>query len=185
MIQPIADLFSFQTFWVSGSCPYGKRCCFIHTELPGGAQPGQDGIPPLSNGEGRPRAGSDPDESTSLIARINAKRQDPSGAKPNPTVSTTPPSAGPGGRRGSLRVDISILDGSTNKQQNKSAFPTFTTFTHNGILVPAKDEGPAMSPGPVTAGPDFGRHAAARLDIVGSQVCWCIAYSRCSGLITP
>lgn len=27
-----------------------------------------------------------------------------------------------------------------------------------------------MSPGPVTAAPDFGRHAAARMDIVGTQV---------------
>lgn len=155
-----------QTFWVSGSCPYGKRCCFIHTELPGGAQPGQDGIPPLSSGDGRPRSDSDPNDSTSLLARISAKRQEPPSMKPNPTISTTPPSAGLG-RPGSLRVDTSVLDPAGSKQ-NKSAFPT---FTHNGILVPAKDEAPTMSPGPVTAGPDFGRHAAARLDIVGSQVC--------------
>ncbi|KAI0702441.1 hypothetical protein BC835DRAFT_67940 [Cytidiella melzeri] len=154
-----------RTFWVSGSCPYGKRCCFIHTELPGTAQPGQDGVPPLSTGEGRPRSDSDPNESTSLLARISAKRQEPTSIKPNPIISTTPPSAGLGGRPGSLRVDTSVLDPIASKQ-NKSAFPS---FTHNGILVHAKDDGPAKSPGPVTAGPDFGRHAAARLDIVGSQ----------------
>lgn len=113
--------------------------------------------------EGRPRSESDPNDgaTTSLLARI--KRQDTmTNAKPG-----TPPSAGFGGRPGSLRVDTSVLDSAANKQ-NKSAFPT---FTHNGILMPANDDGRTMSPGPVTAAPDFGRHAAARLDIVGSQVC--------------
>ncbi|KAI0343972.1 hypothetical protein BDW22DRAFT_1110352 [Trametopsis cervina] len=154
-----------RTFWVSGSCPYGKRCCFIHTELPGAAQAGQDGVPTLPNGDTRPRSDSDPNESTSLLARISAKRQEPPSIKPTPTISTTPPSAGLGGRPGALKLNTSMLDNAPSKQ-NKSAFPT---FTHNGILVPAKDDGPAMSPGPVTAGPDFGRHTAARLDIVGTQ----------------
>ena len=35
-----------QTFWVSGSCPYGKRCCFIHTELPVPGAPGNPNPPP-------------------------------------------------------------------------------------------------------------------------------------------
>ncbi|KAI0094553.1 hypothetical protein BDY19DRAFT_26810 [Irpex rosettiformis] len=153
-----------RTFWVSGSCPYGKRCCFIHTELPGTTQPGQDGVPPSAN-DTRPRSDSDPNESTSLLARISAKRQESPTIKPTPTINTTPPSAGLGGRPGFLTINTSV-DPAANKQ-NKSAFPT---FTRNGILVPAKDDdGPTMSPGPVTAGPDFGRHAAARLDIVGSQ----------------
>lgn len=151
---------------MSGSCPYGKRCCFIHTELPGTTQPGQDGAPPLSSGEARPRSDSDPNESTSLLARISAKRQEPVTNLKPASLSTTPPSAGLGGRPGQLRVDTSVLDPADSKR-NKSAFPT---FTHNGILVPAKDDGPSMSPGPVTAGPDFGRHTAARLDIVGTQV---------------
>ncbi|KAI0815326.1 hypothetical protein BC629DRAFT_1645366 [Irpex lacteus] len=153
-----------RTFWVSGSCPYGKRCCFIHTELPGTTQPGQDGVPPVSN-DTRPRSDSDPNESTSLLARISAKRQESPTIKPTPpAINTTPPSAGLG-RPGFLTINTAV-DPAASKQ-NKSAFPT---FTRNGILVPAKDDdGPAMSPGPVTAGPDFGRHAAARLDIVGSQ----------------
>lgn len=36
--------------------------------------------------------------------------------------------------------------------------------------MPTTDDGPSMSPGPVTAAPDFGRHTAARIDIVGTQV---------------
>ena len=109
---------------------------------------------------------SDPNESTSLLARISAKRQEPATNLKPANLRTTPPSNGLGGRPGQLRVDTSVLDPADSKR-NKSAFPT---FTHNGILVPAKDDGPSMSPGPVTAGPDFGRHTAARLDIVGSQV---------------
>ncbi|EKM60832.1 uncharacterized protein PHACADRAFT_247008 [Phanerochaete carnosa HHB-10118-sp] len=157
-----------RTFWVSGSCPYGKRCCFIHTELPGAANQGggQDNAASHGAGEQRPRSDSDPNEgSTSLLARISAKRQEPLGANKPGSVSTTPPATGFGGRPGSLRVDTSVLDPNAGKQ-NKSAFPT---FTHNGILVSSNDEAPAMSPGPVTAAPDFGRHAAARMDIVGAQ----------------
>lgn len=153
---------------MSGSCPYGKRCCFIHTELPGaGPQAGQDNSPSHVSGETRPRSDSDPNEgSTSLLARISAKRQEPLATNKTGSVSTTPPAASFGGRPGSLRVDTSVLDPNAGKQ-NKSAFPT---FTHNGILVSSNDEPPAMSPGPVTAAPDFGRHAAARMDIVGTQV---------------
>jgi len=62
-------------------------------------------------------------------------------------------------------LDTSGLD-SVPSKQNKSAYPT---FAHNGILMPAGEEVTARSPGPVTAGPDFGRHASSRLDIVGSQ----------------
>lgn len=139
---------------------------------------GQDGNTP-SHVEGRPRSDSDPNEgSTSLLARISAKRQEPLSAKPG-SVSTTPPAAGFGGRPGSLRVDTSVLDPSAGKQ-NKSAFPT---FTHNGILVSSNDEPPAMSPGPVTAAPDFGRHAAARMDIVGAQVR--SRHSRLASSLTP
>ena len=163
-----------QTFWVSGSCPYGKRCCFIHTELPAsGAPPGADGAPPPSNPNGRDRSGStnsDPNEvSTSLLARITARRSQeiPVGSNGG-SGNTTPPSATYSSRPRSLHVDTSILDSAASSKQNKSAYPT---FAHNGILRPAGEEVTARSPGPVTAGPDFGRHASARLDIVGSQVC--------------
>lgn len=86
-------------------------------------------------------------------------------------MSTTPPSTGYQVNSrpvpGALRVDTSVLDAGAASKQNKSAYPT---FAHNGILLPAAEEATARSPGPVTAGPDFGRHASARLDIVGSQV---------------
>ncbi|CAL1696384.1 unnamed protein product [Somion occarium] len=156
-----------RTFWVSGSCPYGKRCCFIHTELPAnGVAPGADGAPPppVVNPDGRARSAStnsDPTEgSTSLLARIKRGQDVPA----NSSTSTTP-SSGPT-RPGSLRVDTSVIDGTSGAKQNKSAFPS---FTHNGILMPTTDDGPSMSPGPVTAAPDFGRHTAARIDIVGTQ----------------
>lgn len=160
---------------MSGSCPYGKRCCFIHTELPAsGAPPGADGAPPPAVPHGRDRSGSttsDPNEvSTSLLARISAKRTQEGAINSNTgSVSTTPPSNGfqGSGRPGGLRLDTSGLD-SVPSKQNKSAYPT---FAHNGILMPAGEEVTARSPGPVTAGPDFGRHASSRLDIVGSQVC--------------
>ncbi|TCD70653.1 hypothetical protein EIP91_002374 [Steccherinum ochraceum] len=158
-----------RTFWVSGSCPYGKRCCFIHTELPAsGGPPGADGTPPPPVTDGRPRSattGSDNnDVPTSLLARISAKRtQEGSGSS---TTSTTPPSAGMAGRPIPLRVDTSVIDPANSAKQNKSAYPT---FAHNGILMQAGEEAPARSPGPVTAAPDFGRHANARMNIVGTQ----------------
>ncbi|KAI0757310.1 hypothetical protein C8Q80DRAFT_1090821 [Daedaleopsis nitida] len=158
-----------RTFWVSGSCPYGKRCCFIHTELPAaGGPPGAEGAPPPANPDGRARSSStnsDPNEvSTSLLARISAKRTQ-EGSGPG---STTPPSAGlsGSGRPGSLRVNTDVADAPLKQPQNKSAYPT---FAHNGILMSSGEETGGRSPGPVTAGPDFGRHASSRLDIVGSQ----------------
>ncbi|CCM01635.1 uncharacterized protein FIBRA_03696 [Fibroporia radiculosa] len=163
-----------RTFWVSGSCPYGKRCCFIHTELPAsGPPPGADGTPPPQIPHGRDRSGStnsDPNEiSSSLLARISAKRNHEGSMNPNTgNVSTTPPSSSfqLSGRPGALRVDTTVLDSAASAKQNKSAYPT---FAHNGIMMPAGEEVSARSPGPVTAGPDFGRHAASRLDIVGTQ----------------
>ncbi|KAI0724276.1 hypothetical protein C8T65DRAFT_625996 [Cerioporus squamosus] len=161
-----------KTFWVSGSCPYGKRCCFIHTELPAsGGPPGADGAPPPPNPDGRARSSStnsDPNEvSSSLLARISAKRTQESAINSGPgSVSTTPPSAGfVGGRPEQLRVNTNVTDVPIAKQ-NKSAYPT---LAHNGIFMSSGEEGTARSPGPVTAGPDFGRHAGSRLDIVGSQ----------------
>ncbi|PFH49198.1 hypothetical protein AMATHDRAFT_5090 [Amanita thiersii Skay4041] len=162
-----------RTFWVSGSCPYGKRCCFIHTELPSsghsnaGSNSGTENGAPQSSADGRARSlstNSDPnDTSVSLLARISAKRNQEAsnGATTIDTTSknisyTRPPT-------GTLRVDTSALDGASIKQ-NKSAYPSFAS---NGILLPATEQITAKSPGPVTAGPDLGRHNAARLEIVG------------------
>ncbi|KAI0670176.1 hypothetical protein C8Q78DRAFT_172748 [Trametes maxima] len=164
-----------RTFWVSGSCPYGKRCCFIHTELPAnGAAPGADGTPPPTNPDGRARSSStnsDPNEasSSSLLARISAKRtQENAINSGSGSLSTTPPSAGfqVDGRPNQLRVNTNLTDAATASKQNKSAYPA---FAHNGVLLPSGEDTTARSPGPVTAGPDFGRHASSRLDIVGSQ----------------
>jgi len=162
-----------RTFWVSGSCPYGKRCCFIHTELPSnGAAPGSEGTPPPSQTVGRDRsssASSDPNDTSgsSLLARISAKRSHEATTNGPGSTSSTPPSAAlPTSRppMGSLRVDTSVLDPiASSAKQNKSAYPTLA----NGMLIQANASGPTMTHGPVTAGPDFGRHASARLDIVG------------------
>lgn len=156
-----------QTFWVSGSCPYGKRCCFIHTELTPGPGSGgtQENSSPQPQVDGRQRANSDPDTSASvsLLARISqraAAQQEPS--TPVDMIATNgyefrkPPS-------GSLRVDTSVTDGPPVKQ-NKSAYPSFAS---NGILLPAPDHVTIKSPAPVTAGPDLGRHNNARMEIVG------------------
>lgn len=82
-----------RTFWVSGSCPYGKRCCFIHTELPangaavanGQAAEGQrsgttpnQGDRPQVDGRARSMStNSDPNNEppSSLLARISARAQ--------------------------------------------------------------------------------------------------------------
>lgn len=159
---------------MSGSCPYGKRCCFIHTELPAsGAPPGADGAPPPQIPDGRARSlstNSDPNEqSISLLARISAKRKEETSASSNQNTASTPVDASPspGGYQfnsrpptNSLRIDTSVLDSSGGGKQNKSAYPTFAS----NVMMSSSD---AKSPVPVTAGPDLGRHNSSRLEIVG------------------
>ncbi len=170
---------------MSGSCPYGKRCCFIHTELPaaGGATP-QDAPPPAApRPDGRARSlstNSDPNEGgVSLLARISAKRNQDSTTpvdmnSTNGYQFTRPPT-------GSLRVDTSTLDAAASMKQNKSAYPAFAS---NGVLLPNVDHKGAKSPAPVTAGPDLGRHNNSRMEIVGyNQVRRCILASSFSILM--
>ncbi|KAF8887974.1 hypothetical protein CPB84DRAFT_1749619 [Gymnopilus junonius] len=160
-----------KTFWVSGSCPYGKRCCFIHTELSSANTPATAGAaentPPQPQSDGRERSNSDPDTSASisLLSRIQRSQQESSTNSTSTPVDanssngfqfTRPPT-------GSLRVDTTVLDGVSMKQ-NKSAYPSFAS---NGILLPAPEHITAKSPAPVTAGPDLGRHNLARMEIVG------------------
>ncbi|KAF8641183.1 hypothetical protein AX17_000818 [Amanita inopinata Kibby_2008] len=162
-----------RTFWVSGSCPYGKRCCFIHTELPssGNSNTGSISTPDnavsQSSADGRARSlstNSDPnDTSVSLLARISAKRNQETNNISTPIDTTSKSVSFTRPPTGSLRVDTSALDGPSLKQ-NKSAYPSFTS---NGILLPAAEQMTTRSPGPVTAGPDLGRHNASRLEIVG------------------
>jgi hypothetical protein len=168
-----------QTFWVSGSCPYGKRCCFIHTELPvGGPPPGADGTPPpLLAGHSRSRSAStnsDPAEGTSLLQRISAKRAQgvaaasqastPTDKPSTPTSAGYPMSARPGG----LRVDTASLSGTASlAKENKSAYPSFPQGSNPLKQHAAPEPSSALSPLPVTAHPDFGggRHNIARLDL--------------------
>lgn len=152
---------NLQTFWVSGSCPYGKRCCFIHTELPAPGAPGApvsstEGAtsPPTNDGRARSLStNSDPNDApVSLLARISAKRNQDSGPQSAVTPTANTPIDSPNyqfnARPGSLRVDTKVVDSvSAASKQNKSAYPSFAS---NTIA--------AISPGPVTAGPDLGRH---------------------------
>ncbi|TFK23081.1 hypothetical protein FA15DRAFT_488679 [Coprinopsis marcescibilis] len=178
-----------RTFWVSGSCPYGKRCCFIHTELPTSAAT-PPGVPSAtesttsSQPDGRARSmstNSDPNEgsTTSILARIknnNGGNSNSSGSV-SASIEATPTNGNTNGSSfqfnarpptGSLRVDTSVLDGTSVKQQNKSAYPSFAS---NGIMLPAPESIRPKSPAPVTAGPDLGRYnAAARREIVGYNV---------------
>jgi hypothetical protein len=131
--------------------------------------PGSEGTPPPVQAPGRDRSSStnsDPNDTSgsSLLARISAKRnQDVSSSGPGST-SSTPPASSTRPPMGSLRVDTSVLDPvASGAKQNKSAYPTLA----NGMLIQANAPAPIMTHGPVTAGPDFGRHASARLDIVG------------------
>ena len=122
----------------------------------------------------RERSNSDPDTSASvsLLARISQRSQEPSGistpvdSNNNSFQFTRPPT-------GSLRVDTTVLDGASMKQ-NKSAYPSFAS---NGILLPAPEHITAKSPAPVTAGPDLGRHNLARMEIVGYPAVCCFSWS--------
>jgi len=121
-----------------------------------GTAPGADGIPPPKVNQTRGRSDSDPNDApVSLLQRISAKRnQEAATATATATAETTyqPPSRP---RTGSLRVDTSSLDqASIKQQQNKSAYPSFTT---KGVLFSqTNDSSGGLSPGPVTAGPDLG-----------------------------
>jgi len=178
----------FQTFWVSGSCPYGKRCCFIHTELPApGAPPAAPAgnSPPANpqNAESNASSGttgatrgrsqsvtSDPTDApqVSLLTRIQNQRtadaQAVVNANANPNMATpteggsTPTFQFPQQRPSSLRVDTATIDTQLSMKQNKSAYP----YMNNSI--PKNGEHMSLiSPGPVTAGPDLGR-GASRFD---------------------
>lgn len=88
---------------------------------------------------------------SSLLARITARRKHDETGMITPTATTAMEGGSFqfGGHKpttGSLRVDTNVEAPAASKQ-NKSAYPTF-----------ASTQMQALSPGPVTAGPDFGRH---------------------------
>jgi uncharacterized Zn-finger protein len=82
----------------------------------------------------------------------------------------TPVESGSGSNFGySSRPSLTLstnLDNKAYKTQNKSAFP-FLPNAGRGSVQPAPEPATAKSPIPVTAGPDFGRHTASRIEIVG------------------
>jgi hypothetical protein len=134
-----------------------------------------ENTPPPPQADVRERSNSDPDTSASvsLLARISQRSQEPSGISTpvdsnNTFQFTRPPT-------GSLRVDTTVLDGASMKQ-NKSAYPSFAS---NGILLPAPEHITAKSPAPVTAGPDLGRHNLARMEIVGYPAVCCFFLVYC------
>jgi hypothetical protein len=181
-------LMLFQTFWVSGSCPYGKRCCFIHDpKAPGSSIPGGDSSPDMSSVH-RERSGStsttgDSAEGSSLLARISAKRAQgvaSAAAVTTPvsanTESPSTPQAGGfsspgGGRPGSLRVDTASLTGTAlaNSKENKSAYPAFQQSLSKSLSQMAAEPMSAASPVAVTAHPDFGRSGLSRLDLAATS----------------
>jgi hypothetical protein len=161
-----------QTFWVSGSCPYGKRCCFIHTDVPaGGMPPGADGTPPpLLVNHSRSHSGStasDSAEGSSLLQRISAQRAQGVVAAASQAATpvdkpATPTSAGFG--RPGLRLDTVSLGGvSALAKENKSAYPSFPQGPNPLKPHPAPEPSSALSPLPMTAHPDFGGRRGAGL----------------------
>lgn len=97
---------------------------------------------------------SEPEVQVSLLQRIGAKRTAESNSANTTTPTATNPPEGSAFQftkppSGALRVDTNVLDNVVAAaKQNKSAYPTFAN--NNGLQ--------ALSPGPVTAGPEFGRH---------------------------
>lgn len=168
----LLPLTRLQTFWVSGSCPYGKRCCFIHTELPAagaqnGGSPGEAAAAPVPEARQRSTStNSDGQEQpTSLLARISAKRLEEQTAEPASAAPTTTPTFHFGRpATGTLRVDTASLDPSISNKQNKSAY-AYTT--NQGLAAVADSAVRPRSPPPATAGPDFGRQ---RLEVVSQLV---------------
>lgn len=100
---------------------------------------------------------SDPnDAQNSLLARITAKRKVEENGATTPTVATAIENGNGTGYQyahkppsGALRVDTNVEAPVTSKQ-NKSAYPTFASSSLQ-----------ALSPGPVTAGPEFGHRLGA------------------------
>ncbi|KAG1758957.1 hypothetical protein EDD22DRAFT_748517, partial [Suillus occidentalis] len=74
LCRPWEEKGSCRTFWVSGACPYGKHCYFIHIELPvADMAPGVDSVPTASNCEHLSSDGSSNESSISLLQRIQCK----------------------------------------------------------------------------------------------------------------
>ena len=169
---------------MSGSCPYGKWCCFIHTELPttavAGTPPAET---PTSNGlssmtttrhEHSSSMNSEPNNpSVSLLTRItNQHATDAQAATNNAAASAASilmPTEGSSTltyqftqqqHLGMLCVNT-MINPQLSMKQNTSVYP----YTNNHPLPQNNDHVQLISPIPMTAGPDLGR-SSARFDVV-------------------
>ncbi|KAH8114626.1 hypothetical protein DFH11DRAFT_1543890 [Phellopilus nigrolimitatus] len=119
--------------------------------------------PPVADGRARSLStNSDPnDAQASLLARITAKckHEEGTSSATTPTAASVMESGASGGYHqfsghkppgGALRVDTNA-EAPVATKQNKSAYPMFANTSIQ-----------ALSPDPVTAGPEFGRHMAAK-----------------------
>ncbi|KAG8843709.1 hypothetical protein FRB91_003168 [Serendipita sp. 411] len=171
-----------RTFWLSGSCPYGKRCCFIHTELPtnglipnGQGPNGLEDSPEPSHERSQSTNSDSEQQQTSMLARIKrneATRNEQSTPSP-PLVQTMPTKTNDGvvspasGRPtlGALRVDTKSLEQTVPK--NSYPYTSNPAMPARGLSLATDVRVGRLSPVPATAGADFGRHAAAREEVVG------------------
>ncbi|CAG8541379.1 12001_t:CDS:2 [Acaulospora colombiana] len=168
-----------------GTCRYGPKCQFAHGEdelkrvqrhpkelPPGGAAPGVVEEKEITETRERAQsAGSDSEQQqTSMLARI--KRNEATTPSP-PTVTATPQMAnGPvngitNGRPSpaALRVDTKSLEQTVPK--NSYPYTSNPAMPAPGLPIVTDVRVGRLSPVPATAGADFGRHAAARLEVVG------------------
>jgi hypothetical protein len=107
--------------------------------------------------------GSDPNEPpSSLLARLSAKRNEAadnaSGGGPQPNYGR--PTNGP-----NLRVDTGSLE--SGAKANNYPYTSNPALPAHGVRQLSDLSAGGVSPAPATAGPDFGRHNAARMDVVG------------------
>jgi len=159
---------------VSGSCPYGKRCCFIHTELKPTGSTNNEGTPVGASGGGQ--NGADPssmdrnrDRSSSNASGVGSQQgsrmpllstqRDSNMINLNSPAETFSPGYTFSNPSGPLRVDTASL----------STLKSSRPLTSNPALVASDHhQGGGLSPIlPATAGPDFGRQTAARHEVVG------------------
>ncbi|KAG8808696.1 hypothetical protein FRC17_003824 [Serendipita sp. 399] len=175
-----------RTFWLSGSCPYGKRCCFIHTELPTNG-PAANGQPPNGQAEERkdiPETSHERSQSTnsdseqqqtSMLTRIKRNEATRNEAStPSPPMGKIAPTktndgvVSPASGRptpAALRVDTKSLEQTVPK--NSYPYTSNPAMPARGLSLATDLRAGKLSPVPATAGADFGRHTAAREEVVG------------------
>ncbi|KAG8775901.1 hypothetical protein FRC15_000259 [Serendipita sp. 397] len=159
-----------------------QQCCFIHTELPtnglipnGQGPNGLEDSPEPSHERSQSTNSDSEQQQTSMLARIKrneATRNEQSTPSP-PLVQTMPTKTNDGvvspasGRPtlGALRVDTKSLEQTVPK--NSYPYTSNPAMPARGLSLATDVRVGRLSPVPATAGADFGRHAAAREEVVG------------------